>query len=1557
MASHSYNFGITAGAIRNDLIYSVYGENYAGYLISYSILGSYSDNAIVPVGIYNFGMVYQYDNINGTISVAQAGDTTPPTISGPSSVSFVQGSINSNSQLLSTYYSASDNVAISQFYVGGSVFYGTPGTYNPTLYAIDTSGNQTTLNISITITSPPDTSGPIISGPNSITMIQGQFTLNYILNLYIAEDPSGISIKRLRGDFSGFNLAFTDSSWNDYSMNVGSSTIYVEARDGQNNVTFKNVSLTVQQAPDTTPPTISSDITTLDFYKSTYPNGVDPNVQNNLLTNITTVGDNLDPNPTRELDKNLQLLFGSVNTITYGIRARDNANNVSNYIYITFNYIDDVTPPPDTTPPSISLAQTNFTYFSSQYPSGVTANKIQTDVIAQASSNETVTYSFEPTIQNMTDFGSQGYLISALDSSGNRSEWLQFYVNYVNATPDTTGPTITGPSSVSFLASDNKTITDLIALYTLFDASGNVFWYQLPSIIFNTPGTFNVLLRAEDLFGNLTSKNVEVIVTSTLPQTDNTPPSIVSKTGSFTFQVTTSQGLTAENFIELYLTITDPSGVKSTSLSPNVAFNTPSTYLTNVIAIDNFNNVASVSLTINVVFDGEPVEPVVPIGRLIDKIILDGEDITARVKVGFTLIEKIDTELDVGTLILPVTSRSEPYKPFTKVFVYYEDVEEPVGFYVNDDTVSSVTSGVIRYQHTINIVEPTKILERYRCQKMAFTQPINENAFTYTLKDVVDRINLNSPLKVSNQAGYIDSFEPTLYAKLDTIISPQFVLDGLNLFEAFNRVFSFIGGIPRLKLNIDGTNELGITYFNALKGVIDNNDILTSTKALNSDYYVGSASISVDNATTEYATVKYPSKAFMGVRTDSDILTSENTTIEVPFPIYEITKLVLNVPVVDFNIGNGEQFVQFDATKFVVEKALYDTLPMVNDSNIDDGTLHKNNALYYNKGERKILNMFNTSNGMTWIENIWASFNMNLAPKNTINMMLLTYFGVRSWFFINSTFSKLTFQIEYRTLLTSKLRVYKDLKEEFIGTLLMNQPERVVDLPAIANNLKGVINRVGNGDITMAKNSSSIENAFQVGQYTADNYIVTSVENAFFPSHLRSVAYFTKNYNGLSKFVGVDAELRYIPNPFESITTHIRKDQMVVISDEVYAINGSNYASTKFYDTLANYLKQLPNKVLTSNVSSTLQVAFNSQTNTHTLPREMVIIPSNVDVTSITIGLTATNVSATIQIKNVLTGAIVLNQTYTGNQQITISSNALIPGETYRWSLFQPSPYTTLAGATLTVNYIKLEQFGKYSGYFLWGTGGSSQGLNGNYSMITPDISAVGSSIKIDYRMKNDYSAGDRVDQNVSGFLDGMKAVPYADFNARFTFFQFAIAELKEPANNNARVLLSQRLPQVSPSDYENVLIQTPIFNYIKDTQEVFAMTYQMHILVDDKKDGHIVLGKEILDKMFRAKDTDDLDFYVYGSNTEVYKKDANEKVKGTFATMQPGNLAITYQITYDFNSKYIRIEFIGDLSSYKSFAIGNKHGDLIIGFNNYHPFTNAYNYKRIFYLTFTNSR
>jgi hypothetical protein len=35
---------------------------------------------------------------------------------------------------------------------------------------------------------------------------------------------------------------------------------------------------------------------------------------------------------------------------------------------------------------------------------------------------------------------------------------------------------------------------------------------------------------------------------------------------------------------------------------------------------------------------------------------------------------------------------------------------------------------------------------------------------------------------------------------------------------------------------------------------------------------------------------------------------------------------------------------------------------MVNDSNIDDGTLHKNNALYYNKGERKILNMFNGCN-------------------------------------------------------------------------------------------------------------------------------------------------------------------------------------------------------------------------------------------------------------------------------------------------------------------------------------------------------------------------------------------------------------------------------------------------------------------------------------------------------------------------------------------------------------------------------------------------------------------
>ena len=159
----------------------------------------------------------------------------------------------------------------------------------------------------------------------------------------------------------------------------------------------------------------------------------------------------------------------------------------------------------------------------------------------------------------------------------------------------------------------------------------------------------------------------------------------------------------------------------------------------------------------------------------------------------------------------------------------------------------------------------------------------------------------------------------------------------------------------------------------------------------------------------------------------------------------------------------------------------------------------------------------------------------------------------------------------------------------------------------------------------------------------------------------------------------------------------------------------------------------------------------------------------------------------------------------------------------------------------------------------------------------------------------------------------------------------------------------SKQLPFVEMNDFDTPILISEAFNYDKDSAERFEMTYQNHMLVNLNDDNYIILGKELLGKMFLAQNKDDLDFIVYGSDSEVYTKDSNEKIKG-----EPINA--TYTVTSD--SSKIIIAFQGeDLDTKKSFAIGNQNGDLILGINNYHPFSNVYKHSDVIYFKFINSR
>jgi hypothetical protein len=1313
---------------------------------------------------------------------------------------------------------------------------------------------------------------------------------------------------------------------------------------------------------DTEPPTISlTGTSNYTFYRSTFTNTVPANEITFLINSSTSISDNSGIVS--------RFIFPTVtdwsptswpSTRSYNVEARDGSGNSSiDFVTISFSYIDDVLASADETPPTLLLSQAIFNYYVSDYPSGVSSTVITNDVNAKITASDdsgTVFINFSPTIQSITTIPSVGnsvsvnYSVSASDPSNNVSDVSTFTVNFINDTAppsDTTPPEIIGDNVVTFNVDEQRDVNYLLSLYTLFDNSGVVGWYEMTNFIWGTVGTFSFTLKAIDGAGLITTRSITVNVLASLTQTDTTPPTI---TGSLSVTVYTSQALTEEQFINTYFVISDAGGVKTKNLSSIINFSIPGVYSTAIFASDNAGNVARFPanntqfITITIIEGEQPGTPQFGEGLVFENIYIGNELVTNKVKIGFTFNDKIDVELDSATIVMPYTTKQEPYKPFTLVKFYFKDVEQPITYYISDDSVTRVSASQNFFEHSIVLIEPTKILERFKCVDMTFTQPIDNSFAPYTLLDVINRITYNNPpKKVSETTSHWDVLDSTLTNLLASIKAPQLQFRSMTIREVLDRTFQYINAVARLKILDDGTRVLSADFFNTQDTLIDLQNSINISRSQGSEFFAENSELTVENATTEYASVKFPSYGWAGVRSSSSLVDSNNIHIEVPFPIYEILSIKLFARVRAFRgLAGDNKYIETDITPYVLEKQLYDGLPIGTLTLQNNKEKHTFNNLYFTRGDNKIYNIAPIA---------------DLSPlgfannSRVIDLIFDTIWGGEdfgaAWF--PEKFSDLLFRIEYRTLLSSRLRFMRDVKEDFFGTIHTNQMENIVDLEGLGANARGVINRVGNPDLTATKISKNWEQRFKVGQFTQDGFIATDVENAVFNDHIRSTASFTKDYNGLSKFVGVDTEVRQLSIPLQTTKSLVHYDQFTIIDTQPIASIGSHFAQNLLLNEFSDYLKQIDDKTFTDNLNASATLYnFGSL---FTIPDNFGIIEVLLNGTIVS-GSSTANIFITPIIEDFV-GAI--PPIYTNSSTGTTFTNTPIsvvlePGKTYQLLLQRTT--VDASQITLTIRYLTPYSFDKYMVKFVSYT---DLGEQISKVAVAPDISAINNSIKLDFYFNDNLSAGIRVDRNITGagqLLAAQYNVLYTDKIGRFGLYQFSLAKMVTPTTDEAKISVAERMPSALDSDFYDSILVSPIMKHKKDTTENFGLTYQSHFLVGDNSQGHIVIGKKFLTKWFKSDNLNDITFKLYVSTSATYNKFENEKAKGTMLSSNDA-----YTITTLTSTQQIRIDILADVSNAKSFAIGTANGDLVLGFNITHPITGAIKDMTTIFLNFTDKR
>ena len=460
--------------------------------------------------------------VTRTVTVEAAPDTTPPTLSltGNTSVTISVGTTYNDEG--ATCEDAVDGTIIPTV-VSNTVDTTQTGTYAVTYSCTDAANNPAIqVTRTVTVEAAPDTTPPTLSltGNTSVTISVGT-TYN---------DEGATCEDAVDGTIIPTVVSNTVDT-----TQTGTYAVTYSCTDAANNPAIQVTrTVTVEAAPDTTPPTLSltgntsvtiSVGTTYNDEGATCEDAVDGTIIPTVVSNTVD----------------------TTQTGTYAVTysCTDAANNPATQVSRTVIVQTAVTP--DTTPPTLSLTGNTSVTISV----GTTYND------EGATCEDAVDGTIIPTVVSntvdTTQTGTYAVTYSCTDAANNPAIQVTRTVT-VEAAPDTTPPTLSLTGNTSVTISVGTTYNDEGA--TCEDAVDGTI---IPTVVSNTvdttqTGTYAVTYSCTDAANNPATQVSRTVIVQTAVTPDTTPPTL-SLTGntSVTISVGTTyndEGATCEDAVD-----------------------------------------------------------------------------------------------------------------------------------------------------------------------------------------------------------------------------------------------------------------------------------------------------------------------------------------------------------------------------------------------------------------------------------------------------------------------------------------------------------------------------------------------------------------------------------------------------------------------------------------------------------------------------------------------------------------------------------------------------------------------------------------------------------------------------------------------------------------------------------------------------------------------------------------------------------------------------------------------------------------------------------------------
>ena len=413
---------------------------------------------------------------------------------------------------------------------------------------------------------------------------------------------------------------------------------------------------------------------------------------------------------------------------------------------------------------------------------------------------------------------------------------------------------------------------------------------------------------------------------------------------------------------------------------------------------------------------------------------------------------KIDEALDSAVLVIPRSTRKNTFKRFKDVKISVGDgtnTEDSYWVIYADKSDVDAKATDLRYTHTVQLMEPTKMFEKHQCGSLTFRQPLEGTR--YTMYDVVERIRQLVPFKryADTASTRLFTIDSTLSTYLDTINAPQFDLDKKNLREALVEVFKYINAIPRIRFTtVGGARVLYADFINnwhtkinvgniemEQMGVIDlNNEVDGEDYAQRVESFQENVITSEDNDVPSGYEASI--EDVISFRSNDAILGDSSFFLKLSHKVVSLKSISVFVQ------PSGLDTEEVNLTDWVVEKAVYDAMDADNSGSADKG--YKSASAYWQYWSNEIRG-FDTTYG--WL-------GISLAVENMVKLATYEQYGANP---SSGQWDQLTFKVQYigfveTTRITQVREDLSDFDED--SAIQVNPAERLLNSFRSSTNMR-----------------------------------------------------------------------------------------------------------------------------------------------------------------------------------------------------------------------------------------------------------------------------------------------------------------------------------------------------------------------------------------------------------------------------------------------------------------------------------------------------------------------